>query len=155
MSGSSTNVSMDTDLAVEHPVPARSAFCGPRPGRSPSTQRLPEGALIDVETISGRVTATGYLGGVRAKTTSGNVSSGSVGGDLVVSSMSGDFTVDSVTGGTEVATTSACRLRGSRRNWLRKNGVGEILTSVLENGPRRSRRHLAPLVLVSCRTGVT
>jgi hypothetical protein len=105
------------DVRVEHErfdgtdrviveVPYTFGLLRPKAAEVTVTVRLPEGALIDVETISGRVTGTGYLGGARAKTTSGNVSLGSVGGDLVVSSMSGDLTVDSVTGGAEVGTTS-------------------------------------------------
>ncbi len=91
------------------------------------TVRLPEGALIDVETISGKVSGKGYLGGAKVSTTSGNVSLGSVDGDVVVHSVSGDVTVESVTGGTEVATASgSVRCRALKKAGTVRTVSGDI-----------------------------
>jgi hypothetical protein len=68
--------------------------------------RLPDGAAIDVQTVSGTLTGEGHFGAARVRTTSGDISLGSVGGDLVARSTSGDVTVTSVTGNAEVATMS-------------------------------------------------
>jgi hypothetical protein len=63
--------------------------------------RLPDGANLDVETVSGTVTGEGQLGAARVRTTSGDVSLGPVNGDLVARSTSGDIAVGSVGGDAE------------------------------------------------------
>ena len=70
------------------------------------TVRLPEGALVDIETVSGTVTAEGSLGAASVRTTSGDVSLGPVGGDLLARSTSGDITLGSISGVAEIETTS-------------------------------------------------
>jgi DUF4097 and DUF4098 domain-containing protein YvlB len=91
------------------------------------TVRLPEGASVDVQTISGSVTGEGNFGAARARTTSGDISLGSVDGDLVARSTSGDVTVVSVTGNAEVATMSGdVRCGALNRTGLLKTASGDV-----------------------------
>ena len=70
------------------------------------TVRLPEGALADLETVSGTVSAEGRLGAATVRTTSGDISLATVDGDLVSRTTSGDITVGPVTGDADISTTS-------------------------------------------------
>ncbi len=66
------------------------------------TVRMPEGAVVDVETISGTITGEGRLGRAAVRTASGDVSLGPVDGAVVARSVSGDVTVGPIVGMAEI-----------------------------------------------------
>jgi Putative adhesin len=70
------------------------------------TVRLPEGGVVDVETISGTVTGEGRLGRAAVRTTSGDVSLGPIDGAVVARSTSGDVTVGPIGGLAEISTST-------------------------------------------------
>src|SRR5579862_3727594 len=76
------------------------------------TVRLPEGAVVDVESVSGTVTGEGRLGRAAVRTTSGDVSLGLVDGAVVARSASGDVSVGPIAGVAEISTaTGSVRCR--------------------------------------------
>ncbi len=87
-------------------VPHQSGFLWRGGSGVAVTVRLPEGALADLETVSGSVGADGRLGAVTVRTSSGDISLGPVDGDFVSHSTSGDITVGPVTGDADISTTS-------------------------------------------------
>ena len=87
-------------------VPHQSGFLWRGGSGVDVTVRLPEGALADLETVSGSVGADGHLGAVTVRTTSGDISLGPVDGDFVSHSTSGDITVGPVVGDADISTTS-------------------------------------------------
>ncbi len=117
----------DGDQSVVVEVPSETVFMPRRGTEVVVMVRLPEGASVDVQTISGTVTGEGNFGAAKARTTSGDISLGSVGGDLVARSTSGDVTVVSVTGNAEVATMSgAVRCGALNRTGLLRTSSGDV-----------------------------
>ena len=91
------------------------------------TVRLPEGAVVDVESVSGTVTGEGRLGRAAVRTTSGDVSLGLVDGAVVARSASGDVTVGPIAGVAEISTsTGAVRCRALNQAGQIKTASGDV-----------------------------
>ena len=91
------------------------------------TVRLPEGALVDVGTVSGTVTGEGRLGGATVRSTSGDVSLGRLDGDLVARTTSGDITVGSIAGDADIETASgSVRCEAIAQTGFVKTASGDV-----------------------------